>query len=44
MGIDLLTQPTLVREAKEEFEKDRGQDFKYIPLLGDRQPALDYRN
>lgn len=44
MGIDLLTQPSLVAAAKEEFEKDRGPDFKYVPLLGGRQPALDYRN
>jgi aminobenzoyl-glutamate utilization protein B len=44
MGIDLLTQPALVKGAKEEFARDRGQDFKYVPLLGDRQPALDYRN
>lgn len=44
MGIDLLTQPTLVSAAKEEFRKDRGTDFKYVPLLGDRKPALNYRN
>jgi aminobenzoyl-glutamate utilization protein B len=44
MGIDVLTQPSLVKAAKEEFEKDRGPDFKYVPLLGDRQPALNYRN
>jgi aminobenzoyl-glutamate utilization protein B len=44
MGIDLLTQPALVRDAKQEFDRDRGQDFKYVPLLGDRQPPLDYRN
>lgn len=44
MGIDLLTQPALVREAKEEFEQDRGQGFQYVPLLGDRKPPLDYRN
>ncbi|MBN9383422.1 MAG: amidohydrolase [Chitinophagaceae bacterium] len=44
MGIDLLTQPSLVTAAKSAFEKDRGPDFKYVPLLGLRRPALDYRN
>jgi aminobenzoyl-glutamate utilization protein B len=44
MGIDVLTQPSLIKTAREEFEKDRGPDFKYVPLLGDRQPALNYRN
>jgi len=44
MGIDVLTQPSLVKAAKEEFEKDRGPDFNYVPLLGDRQPPLNYRN
>ena len=29
--------------AKAELEEKRGKDFKYIPLLGDRKPALDYR-
>jgi aminobenzoyl-glutamate utilization protein B len=44
MGIDLLTQPALISAAKEEFKKDRGADFKYVPLLGDRKPALNYRD
>jgi aminobenzoyl-glutamate utilization protein B len=44
MGIDLLTQKDLIPAATEEFNKDRGTDFVYKSLLGDRQPALDYRN
>jgi aminobenzoyl-glutamate utilization protein B len=44
MGIDLLTQKDLIPAATEEFIKVRGADFAYKPLLGDRQPALDYRN
>ncbi|MBS1935037.1 MAG: amidohydrolase, partial [Bacteroidetes bacterium] len=43
-GIDLLTKPELVVQAKEEFIKDRGEGFQYKALLGDRKPALDYRD
>ncbi|KAA6310748.1 p-aminobenzoyl-glutamate hydrolase subunit B, partial [termite gut metagenome] len=42
-AIDLYTNPKLVSEAKAEFEERRGKDFKYISLLGNRAPALDYR-
>ncbi|MFT6369890.1 MAG: aminobenzoyl-glutamate utilization protein B, partial [Maribacter sp.] len=41
---ELFGNKTLVSEAKKEFQEKRGADFKYIPLLGDRAPALDYRN
>ncbi|WGK65766.1 amidohydrolase [Croceiramulus getboli] len=43
-GIDLLENPQLLEEAQAEFAKRRGADFEYIPLLGDRDPALNYRN
>ena len=43
-AIDLFKDKKLVAAAKEEFLEQRGPDFKYIPLLGDRAPALDYRN
>jgi aminobenzoyl-glutamate utilization protein B len=42
-GKELFTKPALVAEAKAEFERKRGPNFKYSPLLGDRAPALDYR-
>ncbi len=42
-AIDLLKNPKIVEAAKKEFLERRGPDFKYIPLLGDRAPALDYR-
>ncbi|MDR1098831.1 MAG: amidohydrolase, partial [Tannerella sp.] len=42
-AIDLYSNPELIREARSEFEKKRGADFRYAPLLGDRKPALDYR-
>ena len=40
---DLFQQPQLVRAARSEFEQRRGEDFSYRPLLGDREPPLDYR-
>ncbi|HET9985806.1 MAG TPA: amidohydrolase [Longimicrobiales bacterium] len=43
-AIDLFTTPATLQAARAEFERKRGPDFKYAPLLGDRQPALDYRN
>ncbi len=43
-AIELLQNKELVQKAKEEFIEKRGADFTYIPLLGDRAPALDYRN
>jgi aminobenzoyl-glutamate utilization protein B len=42
-AIDLYSNPRLIEEARSEFEKKRGTDFHYTPLLGNRQPALDYR-
>jgi aminobenzoyl-glutamate utilization protein B len=43
-AIDLMQDPQTIARAKAEFEERRGPDFRYIPLLGDRQPALDYRD
>ncbi len=43
-AMDLYKDPELVKKAKQEFVERRGTDFKYIPLLGDREPALNYRN
>ncbi|SHG96121.1 amidohydrolase [Flagellimonas flava] len=42
-AVDLFENPGIVTKAKAELEERRGKDFKYIPLLGDRPPALDYR-
>jgi aminobenzoyl-glutamate utilization protein B len=42
-AIDLYLNPNMILKAKEELNQKRGSDFKYIPLLGDRKPALDYR-
>lgn len=43
-ALDLFKDKKLVAQAREEFEEKRGPNFTYIPLLGDRPPALDYRN
>ena len=43
-GMQLLDNPKIIKAAKEEFIKKRGVDFKYSPMLGDRKPALNYRN
>ena len=42
-AIDIFKDQDLIRKAKKEFLERRGPDFQYIPLLGDRAPALDYR-
>ena len=42
-AIELFLNTELISKAKAEFHTKRGADFKYIPLLGDRKPALNYR-
>ena len=43
-AIELIENPKIIKSAKKEFLLKRGKNFKYIPLLGNRKPALDYRN
>jgi aminobenzoyl-glutamate utilization protein B len=43
-GIDLFTDNTIIQKATEEFNKAKGPDFKYKAMLGDRKPALNYRD
>lgn len=40
---ELFQNRDLLQAAREEFEQRRGDDFEYRPLLGDREPPLDYR-
>ena len=42
-GIELMQDSKALEEAKKEFDKVRGPNFKYEAMLGDRKPALDYR-
>lgn len=43
-GMQLFDDPSIIEATKKEFLQIRGKNFQYIPLLGDREPALDYRN
>ncbi len=42
-AIDLFTNPALITKAKVEF-KDQIGNYRYKALLGDRKPALNYRD
>jgi aminobenzoyl-glutamate utilization protein B len=42
-AIDLFTNPAIIQQATEEFKKNKG-DYQYKALLGDRKPALNYRD
>ena len=39
----LFTDPALVNKARDEFERRRGKNFRYQPLLERKTPPLDYR-
>ena len=39
----LFQDASLIDQAREELHERRGVDFSYMPLLGDRDPPLDYR-
>ncbi len=43
-AIELFENSSLRKDAHEEFERRRGKYFIYEPLLGDRDPPLNYRN
>ena len=43
-AMDLFNDPAVCEKAKAELQKRRGKDYHYEALLGDRKPALDYRN
>ncbi|TCO71442.1 amidohydrolase [Chromatocurvus halotolerans] len=40
---ELYESPEALSAARNEFVDRRGEDFDYTPLLGDRDPPLDYR-
>jgi aminobenzoyl-glutamate utilization protein B len=42
-AIDLFLNPALITKAKDEFKIMKG-DYQYKALLGDRKPALNYRD
>ena len=43
MAVDLLHNPALIEAAKKEFLQKKGS-YQYKALLGDREPALNYRD
>jgi aminobenzoyl-glutamate utilization protein B len=43
-AIDLFENQELIQKATIEFKEKTGGDFKYEALLGNRKPALNYRN
>lgn len=42
-AMDLYLDPGQLDAARAELIENRGEDFEYVPLLGDRDPPLDYR-
>jgi len=42
-AIDLFSNPLLIQKAKDEFNASKG-NYQYKALLGDRKPALNYRD
>ena len=43
-AVDLFTDDDLLSAAKAEHAERVGPDFRYVSLVGDRPPPLDYRN
>lgn len=43
-GIDVFTKPTLIEKATSEHNEAKGTGFQYKSMLGDRKPALNYRD
>jgi len=41
---DLMTDATIIPRARAEFDQRRGPNFVYRPLIGEREPPLDYRD
>jgi amidohydrolase len=42
-AIDLFSNPYLIGPIKEEFNKARGENYKYVPIVPGK-PELDYRS
>jgi aminobenzoyl-glutamate utilization protein B len=43
-AVELMQNSALIEAAQREHRQKLGDDFRYVPLLGDRDPPLDYRN
>lgn len=42
-AVDLYTSPKILTAVREEFLKKRGEEFRFLPLLGDREPPVPGR-
>ena len=42
-AVDLFSHPETLAGVRQEFRERRGSGFRYEPLLGDRDPPLEYR-
>ena len=42
-AVHLYQSPDVIAEAWEELERRRGPEFRYVSLVGERPPPLDYR-
>ena len=42
-AVDIYMNPNIAEQAKLELAKQKGENFKYEALIGDRDPPLDYR-
>jgi hypothetical protein len=42
-AIEIYSNPSIIKEAKDELNERVGKNFEYKPLLGDRNPPLEYR-
>ncbi|MBL0742194.1 amidohydrolase [Chryseolinea lacunae] len=43
-AMDLFESPAVIAESWKELKKRTGESFTYEALVGDRKPALNYRN
>ena len=42
-AVDLYTDPAKMKAVRDEFESVQGPDPQFVPLMGYREPPLDYR-
>lgn len=42
-AVDLFNRPDVVEAAWNEHRESLGPNYEYVPLVGDRDPPLDYR-
>jgi len=43
-AVELMLHPEVCEAAKAEMLERQGDNFNYQPMIGDREPPLDYRN